>query len=61
MQNKPYTPSAELVAFLTERDDLRNALERIAAATLQPGDRLLFKLHIKFAKPPKAPKVVRGG
>lgn len=48
-----YQPSAELVAMLSERADLRSALEQCARAKLQPGDRLVFKLHIKFARQPK--------
>lgn len=51
-----YQPSPDLVALLTERADFRNALEQVAKAKLQPNDRLLFRLHIKFAKPPKEGK-----
>lgn len=51
-----YAPSPELVALLNERADLRQALEACAKAKLQPSDRLLFKLHIKFAKPAKKPR-----
>jgi hypothetical protein len=54
-----YQPSPELVAMLTERADLRSALEQCAKAKLLPGDRLIFKLHIKFAKPAKK-AVARG-